>query len=527
MRASADADLLRRFTARRDEAAFAELLRRHGPMVFGVCRRVLGDAHDAEDAFQAAFLVLARRPRAVGDPAALASWLYGVALRTASKARIDAARQRRRDRCAARPETAGAAADVIWSDLRPVLDEEIARLPARLREAFVLCCLEGRSHEEAAQFLGRPAGTVASRLSRARQRLRGRLTRRGLTLAGVAALLAGGEADAAAPPVFFSAAAAMASAGPAAPRVIALTDGVFRAMRTAKLKAAGGLLLLTAAAGLGAGFAFRAPQTTATAAVPPAPPSGGDEDRDGARQAAAARPDAPPEEENKPGAGDVDGAVGEALNFQRKLSEKLSYGVKIQTTLDTVLDDLIRRNAMPWKVNEKAFPKPKKGEDPVLKTTIEPFELYLVNRSTVLKHLLAAIPAESPDDAATYVIRRDHIEITTRKAVRDEFYPGRTDPVLPPLAYASFKNEPLADALAELGHSTGGAVVLDPRTEEAKAKVSADLPGVPLDTAVRVLADMAGLRLVRLDSVYYVTSKENARRLQDEDDKRRRDKGKD
>jgi RNA polymerase sigma factor (sigma-70 family) len=226
LRASADADLLGRFAAGREDAAFEELVRRHGPMVLGVCRRVMGDAHDAEDAFQAAFLVLARRPRAVRDPAALAGWLYGVAFRTALKARTDAGRRRRREWCAARPEAAAPAAEPEWLDLRPALDEEVAKLPARLREAFVLCCLEGRSHEEAGRLLGRPAGTVASRLSRARQRLRGRLTRRGLTLAATAALLSAAEADAALPTTLLAAVALCAPA----PRVAALANGVLRSM---------------------------------------------------------------------------------------------------------------------------------------------------------------------------------------------------------------------------------------------------------------------------------------------------------
>src|SRR6266851_1931048 len=111
VRAAGDADLLERFVARREDAAFAELVRRHGPMVLGVCRRVLGNLDDAEDAFQATFLVLATRPRAVGNPSGLANWLYGVARRTALRAQVDAVRRFRRDRLGAKPEAINLVAD--------------------------------------------------------------------------------------------------------------------------------------------------------------------------------------------------------------------------------------------------------------------------------------------------------------------------------------------------------------------------------------------------------------------------------
>src|SRR5205814_317663 len=140
---TSDAELLRRFAAGRDEAAFADLVRRHGPMVLGACRRVLGPGPDAEDAFQATFLVLARKAGSIGRPERLAGWLYGVAARVARRVRTVARRHRPPT---TQPEPiAPPADDVMWRDLRPVLDAEVGRLAEHYRLPFVLCYLEGRT----------------------------------------------------------------------------------------------------------------------------------------------------------------------------------------------------------------------------------------------------------------------------------------------------------------------------------------------------------------------------------------------
>jgi RNA polymerase sigma factor (sigma-70 family) len=262
-RASSDANLLHRYAAQREDAAFAELVRRHGPMVLGVCRRVLGNLDDAEDAFQATFLVLAARPRAVGNPSSLANWLFGVARRTALRVQVGAARRCRHERLSAKSEAIDSDTTALWREIRPVLDAEVARLPAHCREVFILCCLEGRTHEEAARLLGCPAGTVASRLSRARERLRGRLVRRGLALGTAGALFAAGQAEAAVSSEMLGVLVGAASsrtatvfstAGSISPRVAALTEGVLRAMWTTKLKVAAALILAFGAAGFGTGM---------------------------------------------------------------------------------------------------------------------------------------------------------------------------------------------------------------------------------------------------------------------------------
>ena len=226
-----DAHLLERFARQRDESAFAELVARHGRLVLGVCRRVLADHHAAEDAFQATFLVLARKARSLRRGGTLANWLFGVAYRVAKKARTTEARRRKRDRIAG-TERLRDVPPPEASDWLPVLDAELNRLPAAYREAVVLCYLEGKSRAEAAKELGWPEGTVAGRLARARDLLRERLARRGVI--APAGLLAGslaGELQAAVPAALASTtiqSAVGAAAWASAP--VALAKGVLRTM---------------------------------------------------------------------------------------------------------------------------------------------------------------------------------------------------------------------------------------------------------------------------------------------------------
>jgi RNA polymerase sigma factor (sigma-70 family) len=261
-----DRGLLERFVADHDEAAFEALVRRHGPMVLGVCRRVLRHPEDTEDAFQAAFLVLARRAAAVRKADSLGSWLHGVAYRVAANLRRDLARRRARESVVADPPDSAAAAEVSWLDVRVALDEELARLPERFRAPLVLCYLEGKTCDEAARELGWSVGTLRGRLERGRDLLRSRLTRRGLALS--AALLGAAlthDASAALPATLVGAAAKIAAGAVPAP-VAALAGGVLRTMFVTKVKAV--TLLLFAVMALGtAGVALHQAATAQPAAV--------------------------------------------------------------------------------------------------------------------------------------------------------------------------------------------------------------------------------------------------------------------
>jgi RNA polymerase sigma factor (sigma-70 family) len=273
-----DGPLLARFAQSRDEAAFAILVRRHGPMVLGVCRRILQDAHAAEDAFQATFLLLARKAASLTRPERLGSWLHGVARRTATRARVETARRRARESRVSRAEAVPADEDIVWRDLRPVLDEEVERLPPRYRLPFVLCYLQGRTNAEAASVVGCSRGTVATLLARARERLRRRLSRRGLGLpAGLLAAALAGQLEAAPVPAVLALTTARAAAlfvgGNVSTHAAALAKGVATTMLVKKLSFMALTLLMVGLAGTGLGFAtLRAPaQEPASAVVQPAP----------------------------------------------------------------------------------------------------------------------------------------------------------------------------------------------------------------------------------------------------------------
>ena len=245
-----DRELLERFVAPRDavsELAFTVLVERHGPMVLGVCRRILADPHDADDAFQATFLVLVRKASSVRVDDSVGRWLFGVATKVAARARANARQRRTRersglDRIEIRVHDPTATTD-DRIDLQSILAEELGKLPARLQAAVMLCDLEGSSHEEAARRLGWPVGTVKSRLSRARARLRTRLTRRGLAptdlsirvpLLAVALPQSLVEATARAAQSLI--AGRLATAGMVSASVTKLTEGVLRTMFLTKLK---------------------------------------------------------------------------------------------------------------------------------------------------------------------------------------------------------------------------------------------------------------------------------------------------
>lgn len=253
-----DGQLLDSFIIRREETAFEALVRRHGSMVLGVCRRVLRNVHDAEDAFQATFLVLSRKAATVKLRDMVGNWLYGVAYRTAMKSRAMRVKRQSRERQVVELSRVEAPAGGACEELLMQLDHELNRLPDRYRVPVVLCELEGRSRREVARLLGIPEGTLSSRLAQAKKLLARRLSRYGTV--AVATLLAKSAASAClAPALRASTVKAVLSAGAVPAKVLALTEGMMKTMLLTKLKITLCAAALMVLGGVGAtGLTYRA-----------------------------------------------------------------------------------------------------------------------------------------------------------------------------------------------------------------------------------------------------------------------------
>jgi RNA polymerase sigma factor (sigma-70 family) len=283
-----DVQLLERYITGRDEAAFEALVNLHGPMVLGLCRRVLRDPRDIEDAFQATFLILVRKAPTIQDPGLLSNWLYGVAYRVARRARSQTLRRRDREIAVENLDAPAPLENADAYGLGPVLDQELNRLPRKYRAALVLCYLKGHTHDQAAEELACPVGTVRSRLARGRDLLRRRLTSRGhaptAAILGADTVLPAKLFTEAVPPSLASATVRAAfavgasktiKAGAASASALSLTQGVLTTMKLAQLKligmaflatslSAGGILAVSHAAGQGPGGAA---DTEAAAAI--------------------------------------------------------------------------------------------------------------------------------------------------------------------------------------------------------------------------------------------------------------------
>jgi RNA polymerase sigma factor (sigma-70 family) len=263
-----DADLLEKFFTQRDQAAFGALLQRHGSMVLGVCRRILRNQADAEDAFQATFLVLVRQVGSIHKRESVGSFLHGVAHRLAHRTRVDAARRQAHEREVLRPAPQAPRAPEHWADVRAIIDDELGRLPEKYRAPLVICYLEGKTYGEAARQLGWPDGTVCGRLARARNMLRTRLARRGLTLAAAlgAEALASQKLLAAVPGALVATTVrlAMLLASPEAvgatglsTSVNVLVEGMMKTMFLRKIKTVVAVVLTLGMLGTGAGLVAR------------------------------------------------------------------------------------------------------------------------------------------------------------------------------------------------------------------------------------------------------------------------------
>jgi RNA polymerase sigma factor (sigma-70 family) len=501
--ASDDELLLARFGAG-DELAFAALVHRYAGLVWSVCRRTLAQTADAEDAFQATFLILTQQARSLRHRGPLGPWLHVVASRTATKARARALRRASRETSAS-VEPAGC--DPAPDDTRGLIDEEVGRLPEKYRLPVILCYLEGLTNEQAAERLGCPKGTILSRLSRARERLRLRLARRGVDLS--AAL------PAVAPAVPAKLLEAAASAGPdrvLSASVVSLAEGVTLSMSLSKLKVFVLVLLVVALVG-GAGLWAARPG--------PAPVVRRAANHEKTEKADKKQPDAGQEKED---AKDEKKTALTAAHFHDALSRKIDFNGldDPNLTLAEVLAMLAERYELQFDFNEVAF-----AEDEVQQDREPVAEKNLIGRlppmKTSLRKVLTKVLSRLPvHSGATFLIRKDHVEITTDNAVRRELgLPARKqdqsfrnlEPMVQ-LVWQEFNKFPLEAALRRIAADLDVNVVLDARVEEkTSAKVTASLHNVSLETALKVLTNAAGLAAVKIENVYYVTSPENAAKL--------------
>jgi RNA polymerase sigma factor (sigma-70 family) len=333
-----DAGLLAQFATERDEAAFAELVRRHGPLVLGVCRRVLRDADAADDVFQAAFLVLARKAGSLDGRRPLGCWLYTVARNLALKHRLADARRQAREKEAGAMRNSPSSDQTDQREAAAVLDAELGQLPEKYRAPLVLCHLQGLTHEAAARELGWPAGSIAKRLARGLDLLRDRLTGRGIALpaTGLAALL-GEHVSAAVSPalvVQLSRAAVLYAAGQATAGLVstsaaALADSALPALVLFRWKLTAAVLLGLGVLGAGAAvFGHRAePAEVASAPVPEEPP--------------------PPAPEEDP----------RDRELRRRLARTvhLDKGIDLDTPLQDALDVIADRHELKVRLDRDAF----------------------------------------------------------------------------------------------------------------------------------------------------------------------------
>src|SRR6266849_5415046 len=362
---STDGQLLARLLKDRDEAAFATLVERYGPMILSVCRRRLVDVNDVDDAFQAVFLVLVKKARSIRKPSLLGNWLYGVACRAAANARRQAwRRQSRTKEIVDMPATAPTTAEG-WHELRPLLDEELERLPEKYRAPLVLCYLQGKTYTEAARMLGWADGTVSGRLARGRALLRAALVKRGLTLSAAAltALLAQHAAEATTVPASLAAttikAALLVAAGTSlaagvSTHAAALTEGVLHAMFLTKLKIVTAVVLTLALVGMGGGmFTYNTwAREKSTEKKDAATPK---EKGESKAEVVASAP--APAEQEKPAAA----APPAKPKGSRELNELLAKTVDFEgrddpkTKLIEELDELAAQYNITFDVNERAF----------------------------------------------------------------------------------------------------------------------------------------------------------------------------
>jgi RNA polymerase sigma factor (sigma-70 family) len=510
-----DSKLLEGFVTARDQVAFAVLVRRYAPLVWNVCRRVLANHQDAEDAFQATFLVLVRKAASIAKRELLANWLYGVAHRTALKARTALSRRAARERQVPQMPEPEAVQDDLWSSLLPFLDQELSRLPEKYRTAIVLCDLQGKTRKDAARQLHVPEGTIASWLTRGRALLAKRLARHGLAVSGgsLAGVVAG-NAQAACVPVgvvwktikaaTLVAAGQAAGAGLISAKVAGLTEGVVRAMLINKLKMAVGVVLVAASmTGLGGGlytYGFAARH--------------GEESSEGAGQQAArvaqqAKLETQVKNDRKPEASKL--TLIDSLNKRLEMKTFQEGGVmSLKESLGLLVDraKFVYGEDLPILVDVEAFKAeaPRSPDFYDTKLLFPPFP-DAMTIGDALRFILSRVESKN----ATFIVLPNLIWITTYEKASPR-------QKLSEKVWGVFDKRPLESVLRELSEATGTSIVIDNRaSDKAKIEVSATFAnGIDLAGALRALSEMADLKVLVLDGTVFVTTQPHAEALRKE-----------
>jgi len=518
-----DQQLLEQFAKNRDEFAFAAIVRRHGPLVLGVCRRIVRDHHDADEAFQATFLVLARKAGSVRWRGSVGNWLYEVASRVSRKLRAVAARQRAHELSTATPATDRPAStpdplvEASRRELFDVLDEEVGRLPNKYRAPVVLCYLQGKTHEEAASQLGWPSGSMSRHLARAHDLLRERLVRRGVVLSATLLTAAIEEkALAATVPTTLcdstaKAALAFAQSSATATAVLsgeaaALAKGVLKAMLITKLKFVAMFLVAASAIAMGAsGAVLRAQASKSSTAAE--------------NQAATAKAaDSQTKNEDSDQQVSSESVVEQGhRELRQKLDQPiaLEMGIDGNTPLRDALEFISDRYQLTILIDEQAFKSQRKEKEKnVGDEHVRLPKMNGIPAGTILSLLAAQVDG-------TYLVRPEYVEITTLKRSRPVDWVS-SDRDLAPKVNATFDQRPLDRALRQLASSSGINVILDGRVTEkaAQTPITTTFIQAPVDTAVQLLADMGDLKSVAMDNMLYVTTKANAEALQSEQESR-------
>jgi RNA polymerase sigma factor (sigma-70 family) len=518
-----DGQLLTQFVRHRDEQAFSLLMRRHAAMVSAVCRRILGNAADAEDAFQATFLVLVRKAKSLLSRPWLGDWLHAVARRAALKARGASVRRRLKEQGMARTETQG---DDPRDDWLPLLDEELSRLPEKYRLPIILCDLEGRTRQEAARQLDWPEGTVAGRLARARELLHQRLLRRGvkLSLAALSAALADKTILASVPTSLISStlkAAALVAAGQIAAdgivsaKVATLMGEVMKTMLLSKLKTIVTLVVVCTLGGFGwASLAGMGSEPGPAVEAQVTGPSPHTKRKTGERVEV---------DEKVPHPEDVAKQDNALAVTPRTITEVITVLEEAITTRSLVgvefsLDEFLAvmsleikkagrdvRFLLDLKAFAEDFPEDKKLDQVAIKfSDLYPAVLPVGN---VLQAGLDQIPGQR----ARVLIRNKMFFITTQKRATLEYLLGEK-------VAASYQNRTFRSIIDDLCDKTGVSINIDPSVEEKANKLISAVfrNDVSLQGALRIVTEIAGLKMVDMKTGLFITTPERAKELEKE-----------